>query len=91
MGAGGSAQALETADVALMADDLTQLPWAVRLSRRARRLIRQNITLSLGVKLLFLTLAVLGLTSLWAAVFADVGTLLLVTLNGLRAGRMAAD
>jgi Cd2+/Zn2+-exporting ATPase len=87
MGAGGSAQALETADVALMADNLARLPWALRLSRRARRLIRQNIALSLGVKALFLTLAVLGMTSLWAAVFADVGTLLLVTLNGMRAGR----
>ena len=87
MGAGGSAQALEAADVALMADNLTRLPFAVRLSRQARRLIRQNIALSLGVKMVFLTLAVLGMTSLWAAVFADVGTLLLVTLNGLRAGR----
>ncbi len=87
MGAGGSAQALETADVALMADNLSRLPYAVRLSRRARRLIRQNIALSLGVKILFLTLALLGLTSLWGAVLADVGTLLLVTVNGLRAGR----
>jgi Cd2+/Zn2+-exporting ATPase len=87
MGAGGSAQALETADVALMADNLTRLPYAVRLSRRARRLIRQNIALSLGVKAVFLTLAVLGLTSLWGAVLADVGMLLLVTVNGLRAGR----
>jgi Cd2+/Zn2+-exporting ATPase len=87
MGAGGSAQALETADVALMADTLARLPYAVRLSRRARRLIRQNIALSLGVKAVFLTLAVLGLTSLWGAVLADVGMLLLVTVNGLRAGR----
>ncbi|HYO88653.1 MAG TPA: cation-translocating P-type ATPase [Candidatus Limnocylindrales bacterium] len=87
MGAGGSAQALETADVALMADSLSRLPFAVRLSRRARRLIRQNIALSLGVKMVFLTLAVLGLTSLWGAVLADVGMLLLVTVNGLRAGR----
>jgi Cd2+/Zn2+-exporting ATPase len=87
MGAGGSAQALETADVALMADNLTRLPYAVRLSRRARRLIRQNIALSLSVKAVFLTLAVLGLTSLWGAVLADVGMLLLVTVNGLRAGR----
>lgn len=90
MGAGGSAQALETADVALMADHLLRLPYAVRLSRRARRLIQQNIAFSLGVKAVFLTLAVLGLTSLWGAVAADVGMLFLVTLNGMRSGRELA-
>ena len=84
MGGAGSPQALETADIALMADDLSQLPFAVRLSRFARRLIRQNITLSLGVKLIFLTLAFFGIASLWLAILADVGMLLLVTLNGMR-------
>ena len=84
MGGAGSPQALETADIALMADDLSQLPFAVRLSRFARRLIRQNVSLSIGVKLLFLMLAVLGVTSLWLAIVADVGMLLLVTLNGMR-------
>ncbi|GAB4520688.1 MAG: heavy metal translocating P-type ATPase [Anaerolineae bacterium] len=84
MGGAGSPQALETADVALMADDLTQLPFVVQLSRFARALIRQNIALSMGVKLLFLTLAVGGLSSLWLAIAADVGMLLLVTLNGMR-------
>jgi Cd2+/Zn2+-exporting ATPase len=87
MGGAGSAQALETADVALMADDLTQLPFAVRLSRFARRLIVMNVVISFGIKALFIGLALLGVTSLWAAVLADVGTSLLVTLNGMRAGQ----
>lgn len=84
MGGAGSAQALETADVALMADDLRQLPYAVRLSRFARGLIRQNIGLSIGMKVLFMLLALVGGASLWLAVFADVGMSLIVTLNGMR-------
>jgi Cd2+/Zn2+-exporting ATPase len=84
MGGAGSAQALETADVALMADDLTQLPFALGLSRFARRLIRQNVGISFAVKALFLLLALFGATSLWLAILADVGTSLLVTLNGMR-------
>lgn len=84
MGGAGSAQALETADIALMADDLRQLPYAVRLSRFARSLIRQNIVLSLGLKAAFMLLALAGGASLWAAVFADVGMSLIVTLNGMR-------
>jgi Cd2+/Zn2+-exporting ATPase len=84
MGGAGSAQALETADVALMADDLTQLPYAVRLARRARTIITQNVALSVGVKLAFVLLALAGLTSLWFAILADVGMLLIVTLNGMR-------
>ena len=88
MGGAGTPQALETADIALMADDLTQLPAAIRLARFARRLIRQNVILSFGVKLVFLLLALGGLTSLWLAILADVGMALLVTLNGMRAGRV---
>jgi Cd2+/Zn2+-exporting ATPase len=88
MGGAGSAQALETADVALMADDLRQLPFAVRLSRFAGSLIRQNISISFAIKLLFIMLALLGVASLWAAVLADMGTSLLVTLNGMRPLRM---
>ncbi len=84
MGGAGSAQALETADVALMADDLTQLPAALKLARFARALIRQNVAISFGIKIVFLVLALMGATSLWAAVLADVGTSLLVTLNGMR-------
>jgi Cd2+/Zn2+-exporting ATPase len=84
MGGAGSAQALETADVVLMADDLRQLPFAVRLSRFVRGLIWQNIALSLATKLIFLALAVFGTPSLWLAILADVGMSLLVTLNGMR-------
>ncbi len=88
MGGAGSAQALETADIALMADDLRQLPFAVRLSRFTRRLIVQNITLSLGMKAAFMVLALVGGASLWAAILADVGMSLAVTLNGTRPLRM---
>ena len=84
MGGAGSAQALETADVALMGDDLTQLPFALGLARFARSLIRQNIGISFAIKALFLGLALFGATSLWLAILADVGTSLLVTLNGMR-------
>jgi Cd2+/Zn2+-exporting ATPase len=84
MGGAGSAQAIETADIALMADDLRQLPFTMRLSRFANRLISQNIALSVGIKLIFTVLAIAGMTSLWLAIFADVGMLVIVTLNGMR-------
>jgi Zn2+/Cd2+-exporting ATPase len=84
MGGAGSAQALETADIALMADDLKQLPYAVRLARLARTLIRQNVALSLALKLVFMILALLGGATMWMAVLADVGMSLAVTLNGMR-------
>ena len=84
MGAAGTDTALETADVALMADELSKLPFAVRLSRRARRIIQQNVALSLGIKAIFLALALAGVATLWMAVFADVGASLIVTLNGMR-------
>ncbi len=84
MGAAGTDTALEVADVALMADDLGKLPFAVRLSRRARAIIRQNVALSLGIKAVFLALALAGLATLWLAVFADMGASLLVTFNGMR-------
>jgi Zn2+/Cd2+-exporting ATPase len=91
MGGAGSAQALETADIVLMADDLKQLPFAVQLSRFARALIRQNVTISFGIKFVFLMLALFGATSLWAAVLADMGTSLLVTFNGMRPLRYDPD
>lgn len=80
----GSDQALESADVVLMADDLEQLPFAIRLGRRALATIRNNIALSLSLKAAFVVLAVTGGASLWAAIFADVGMTLIVTLNGMR-------
>ncbi len=84
MGAAGTDAALETADIALMGDDLSAVPETIRLARRTTRVIWQNIVFSLAVKAIFLVLAPLGLVSLWLAVFADMGTSLLVTANGLR-------
>jgi Cd2+/Zn2+-exporting ATPase len=84
MGAAGSDQALATADVALMQDDLTRLPFLIRLSQQAATTIRWNIAISLVTKVLFLILALAGVSSLWLAVAADSGIALLVTLNGMR-------
>jgi len=84
MGAMGSDAAIETADVALMSDDLSKLPWLVRHSRATLGVIRQNVAFSIAVKLLFTVLTVIGLASLWGAIAADVGASLLVVLNGLR-------
>ncbi len=84
MGAAGSHAALEAADVALLADDLDQLPFAVRLSRSARRIITQNVAFALAIKALFLGAAVLGVATLWMAVLADTGAALIVILNGMR-------
>ena len=84
MGAAGTGTAIETADVALMDDDLRKLPRFVRLSRRTHALLVQNIVLALGIKAVFLVLTLLGLGTMWMAVFADVGASLLVVANGLR-------
>lgn len=84
MGAIGSDAAIETADIALMTDDISKLPWLVRHSRRTLRIIRQNIAFSLGVKAIFVVLTFAGLASLWAAIAADVGASLLVVANALR-------
>lgn len=84
MGAAGTDTALETADVALMSDDLTKLPYAIRLGQRTLRIIKQNIMLSLLVKALFFVLIFSGHSTLWMAVLADTGTSLLVIANGMR-------
>jgi Cd2+/Zn2+-exporting ATPase len=84
MGAAGSDAAIETADVALMADDLTRLPWLVRHSRRTLSVIRQNIVFALAVKAAFVALTFAGAASIWAAIAADMGASLLVIGNGLR-------
>jgi Cd2+/Zn2+-exporting ATPase len=84
MGAAGTDVALETADVALMQDDLPKLAEAVVLSRSAERIIKQNILVSVLIKGLFVLLAPFGLVALWLAVLADMGTSIAVTLNGLR-------
>jgi Cd2+/Zn2+-exporting ATPase len=84
MGAIGSDAAIEAADIALMSDDLHQLPWLIAHSRRTVSIIRQNIALSLAVKFVFVGLAFAGHASLWAAIAADMGVSLLVIFNGLR-------
>ncbi|MDR0576015.1 MAG: heavy metal translocating P-type ATPase [Candidatus Accumulibacter sp.] len=84
MGAAGAASALETADVAIMDDDPRKAAAFIRLSRRTAALLRQNIALALGIKAVFLGLALAGQATLWMAVFADVGASLLVVFNGLR-------
>jgi Cd2+/Zn2+-exporting ATPase len=84
MGGGGTAQAMETADVVLMQDDLRSIPLVLRVSRQTRRVVQQNIALSLVLKLAVLGLAIPGIASLWLAVLADVGATLIVTLNGMR-------
>ena len=89
MGGAGSAQAMETADVVLMGDDLSQLPFIVRLSHRTRRTIMANITLALAVKAVVFILALAGLATLWMAIAADVGASVVVILNGMRLRRYA--
>ncbi|PXX51254.1 heavy metal translocating P-type ATPase [Aquitalea magnusonii] len=84
MGAMGSDTAIETADVALMDDDLAKIPAFVRLSRATHAILVQNIALALGIKAVFLLLTLFGMGSMWMAVFADVGASLLVVGNGLR-------
>ncbi len=84
MGGIGSDAAIETADITLMSDDLGKLPWLVRHSRRTLGVIRQNIGFALGLKALFLGLAVFQVASLWMAIVADIGGSFLVIMNGLR-------
>ena len=84
MGAVGTDTAIETADIALMKDDLSKVAEAIRLGRRTLNVIQFNIAFSIAVKLIFLVLAVLGYTSLWLAIAADTGATLVVTVNALR-------
>ncbi len=84
IGGTGSDAALETADIVLMSGGISKLPWLHKLSTRSRRIIAANIVLALGVKAIFLVLAVTGNATLWMALFADTGVALLVISNGLR-------
>jgi len=84
MGAMGSDAAIETADIALMTDDLAKLPWLVGHSKRTLAIIRENIVFSLGVKAVFVVLTFAGFATLWGAIAADVGASLLVVANALR-------
>jgi len=83
-GAGSTTQAMETADITLMNHDLSQLPFALKLGRATMQTIRANVIFSIGIKLAFLGLVVMGMGTMWMAVLADVGTSILVTLNGMR-------
>lgn len=84
MGAVGSDAAIETADIALMTDDLSRLPWLIGHSRRTLKIIRQNIAVALAIKGFFVALTFAGAATLWEAIAADMGASLLVILNGLR-------
>jgi Cd2+/Zn2+-exporting ATPase len=84
MAAAGTDTAIETADVALMDDDLRKIPAFVRLSRQSAAILRQNIVLALGIKAIFLAITFAGMATMWMAVFADMGVSLLVVFNGLR-------
>ncbi|MGP4071597.1 heavy metal translocating P-type ATPase [Piscibacillus sp. B03] len=88
MGGAGTDTALETADVALMGDDLRKLPFSVKLSRKALTIIKQNITFALAIKFIALLLVVPGWLTLWIAILSDMGATLLVALNGLRLMRV---
>lgn len=88
MGGAGTDTALETADIALMADDLTRLPFTIRLSRAALGVIRQNIGFSLAIKAMAVAAVFPGWLTLWLAILADMGASLLVTLNGMRLLRL---
>lgn len=87
MGVAGTDTALETADIALMSDDLGKLSYIIALSRKMIGIIKQNIVFSLVVKAAFVLLTVAGMANLWMAIFADTGAALLVTLNGMRLAR----
>ena len=80
----GTDVALETADIALMSDDLTSIPYVFALSRATMRNIRTNVGFSLAIKAVFFGLAVAGHATLWMAVVADTGASLLVIANALR-------
>ncbi len=91
MGAAGSDVAIESADIALMTDDLTKIPWLIGHSHKTLGIIRQNIIFALSIKVLFVILMVLNHASLWAAIAADMGASLLVIFNGLRLLQLPAE
>lgn len=84
MGAAGTDVAIESADVALMSDDLEKIPFILRLGRKTALNIKENIGFSLAIKAIFIVLTFLGLSNLWLAVFADTGAALIVIINGMR-------
>jgi Cd2+/Zn2+-exporting ATPase len=91
MGAAGTDTAIETADVALMQDDLRKIPEFIRMSRKASTILKQNIAFAIGIKVVFFALAFAGIATLWMAVFADMGASLIVVANGLRMLRQKTE
>ncbi len=91
MGGTGTDTAMEAADVVIMNDDLRRIPETIRLSRKTHAVLWQNISLALGIKGVFLLLALFGSATMWTAVFADLGATLLVVANGLRLLRVRTD
>jgi len=87
----GTDVALETADAAILRDKVTDVPGLIRLSRATMSNIRQNVTIALGLKAVFLVTTVMGMTGLWIAILADTGATVLVTLNALRLLRFNPD
>lgn len=81
---GSTAQAMETADISLMNDDISRLPYAIRLSKKTMQTIKSNVVFSIATKLAFMVLVVAGLGTMWMAVLADMGVSVMVTLNGMR-------
>jgi Cd2+/Zn2+-exporting ATPase len=91
MGGAGTDTAMETADIVLMADDLSKLPFTVKLSRSALKVIKQNIAFSIFIKVIATFLVFPGWLTLWLAIFADMGASILVTLNGIRLLRIKSE
>ncbi len=85
MGGVGSDAAIEAADVVIMNDDISKIPTAIKIAKKTRQIVVQNIIFALGVKLIVMVLAFLGITSIWFAVFADVGVAILAIMNAMRA------
>jgi len=88
MGGIGSEAAIEAADIVIMNDDVSKLSTAIRIARKTRQIVTQNIVLALGIKFFIMALALLGITSIWFAIFADVGVALIALANALRASRV---
>ena len=91
MGAMGSDAAIEAADVVLMDDDPMKIAKGIRISRKCLRIVYENIVFALGIKALCLVLGALGLANMWAAIFADVGVMVLAVLNAIRALRTSKN
>jgi len=84
MGGVGSDAAIEAADIVLMTDEPSKVATALRIAKETRRIVIQNIVFSLGIKALVLILSVLGIATMWGAVFADVGVTVIAVINSMR-------